>query len=376
MVSVFEGQLCRTWNYLKDGKKHIINLYHDTITGVRSALLDYEEIPGSLGTSALIMESEGHKFHFEIKGEKCYLLIRRSGWLGFEYICFVGDQQLTEVTQTVSTNQNPIFKVDLLEYVSTPDEYSEQYIVWYVIETVRLEDGIKTVVHRRFKDFSELNSSIKQNLKGHHLRSSLPNLPEKQIKIMTDHQDPEFITERSQQLSQYLRDLVCVPHVCDMTVTKSFLGLMDQVQETSVLIPSVTVGITLVPSQRLGAPAIVGNVVSPDICRNVKSGDVISKINGVAVCGYTYDAVVARIQNLPRPVILHFAQAIQDKLTEGASISTNVTSSSTAAVTFAALDSALHEDDETATSSLVYNGKISPSHAKSKASVQKSGTEI
>jgi hypothetical protein len=47
MVSVFEGQLTRTWCYSDEEtwdirnpterrkrKKHIINLYHDTITGV------------------------------------------------------------------------------------------------------------------------------------------------------------------------------------------------------------------------------------------------------------------------------------------------------------------------------------------------------
>lgn len=43
---------------------------------------------------------------------------------------------------------------------------SEQYIVWYVLNTVRLSDGVHTTVHRRFKDFAELNSSVKQNLKG------------------------------------------------------------------------------------------------------------------------------------------------------------------------------------------------------------------
>lgn len=67
MVSVFEGQLTRTWNYLVESssisssskvitinegekvfRKHVITLYHDTITGIRSAMLDYEEIPGSM----------------------------------------------------------------------------------------------------------------------------------------------------------------------------------------------------------------------------------------------------------------------------------------------------------------------------------------
>ena len=49
MVSVFEGQLCRTWYHISTspdagdergsgGRKHILNLYHDTLTGVRRVL--------------------------------------------------------------------------------------------------------------------------------------------------------------------------------------------------------------------------------------------------------------------------------------------------------------------------------------------------
>ena len=33
MVSVFEGQLTRTWYFENEGKKHVLNLYHDTISG-------------------------------------------------------------------------------------------------------------------------------------------------------------------------------------------------------------------------------------------------------------------------------------------------------------------------------------------------------
>lgn len=43
----------------------------------------------------------------------------------------------------------------------------------------------------RFRDFSELNSQVKQNFKGHHLREALPPLPEKPLKSLTDHKDPQ-----------------------------------------------------------------------------------------------------------------------------------------------------------------------------------------
>ena len=49
----------------------MINLFHDTLTGVRSALVDYEEVPDSLGTSTLLMESEGHKIKANSIIKKC-----------------------------------------------------------------------------------------------------------------------------------------------------------------------------------------------------------------------------------------------------------------------------------------------------------------
>jgi hypothetical protein len=38
------GQLTRTWNYesSSNGLQHVITLYHDPLTGVRSATLDHE----------------------------------------------------------------------------------------------------------------------------------------------------------------------------------------------------------------------------------------------------------------------------------------------------------------------------------------------
>ena len=168
MVSVFDGQLCRTWHYTSEeasiapstspffllflssrlehsvahiwthtdigssgsetgtnetARRHVINLFHDTLTGVRSALVDYEEVPDSLGTSALLMGSEGHRITFSLKpsGEQGYILVKRSGWIGFEYKCFIGNTQLSEATETVAKGQeDQAYSVDIIEYMSTP----------------------------------------------------------------------------------------------------------------------------------------------------------------------------------------------------------------------------------------------------------------
>jgi PX domain len=53
---------------------------------------------------------------------------------------------------------------------------------------------------RRFRDFSELNSQVKQNFKGHHLRTSLPPLPEKHSKLTTNHNSQSFLDDRYAKL--------------------------------------------------------------------------------------------------------------------------------------------------------------------------------
>ena len=67
--NIFYELKTRTWQYALGTQLHIINLYHDTITGVRSAMLNHEEINGSLGMSTIAMNSTaGHRILFGIAG--------------------------------------------------------------------------------------------------------------------------------------------------------------------------------------------------------------------------------------------------------------------------------------------------------------------
>ena len=79
---------------------------------------------------------------------------------------------------------------------------------------------------------------------------------------MTDHQDPEFISERLIQLNLYINELIRVPHVADMTCTKSFLGIMDQVRELSFLFPSESLGMNFAASNRPNTPIVIGSFLS------------------------------------------------------------------------------------------------------------------
>jgi hypothetical protein len=149
MVSILEGQLTRTWHYVKQDQIHVVSLYHDPMTGVRSATLDHDEIVGSLGNSSLLMEANGHRILFSIRGTTGYIEIKRSGWFGFSYSCNIGGENQVEITQQISKTQGQeIYDVKILEHVSAMDGYSEDAIVWYCIETTRVADGLTNTVHR------------------------------------------------------------------------------------------------------------------------------------------------------------------------------------------------------------------------------------
>ena len=193
-VSVLEGQLQRTWWYGHDNRRSTIILYHDTITGTfffseiwfrrlkcivykiifihfnirfekcnarlwrdsrlvnaieftQLLLTRFVHYTGSLGNSSLLMTDPFHRIPFSISGNTGYIEIKRSGWTGFLYSCFVNDVALCEATQTIASNQDEVvFTSRIIE--TTFIEDSGDQVSWYVIETNRVEDNVKTIVHR------------------------------------------------------------------------------------------------------------------------------------------------------------------------------------------------------------------------------------
>jgi hypothetical protein len=127
------------------------------LPGVRSAMLDFQEIKGSMGSSSLIMEAKGHRIFFTLEDLPGYLEIKRSGWTGFAYACVINDKPVSEATSEVATDQNDIFRPKIIETTFTPDEVSEHPVAWYVLRTTRLKDNTTTVVHRLIFTF---NSSL------------------------------------------------------------------------------------------------------------------------------------------------------------------------------------------------------------------------
>ena len=310
-VSILDGQLTRTWKYPVRGRTHVINLYHDTISGVRSVMVDYEEVRGSMGNSSLVMEATGHRIPFQLPGEdeiNGYIMINREGWFGFEYACVVLGQQIKEVTHDLKNVDGDTFKCEVSDTITTPCiEDSTQPVVYYKVNVTRCSDGVSTVVHRRFRDFATMNSQIKQNLKGHQIWSSLPNLPEKTLKFLVDHNDPAFISERQICLHTYLGMIVNMPHVNEMTCVKSFLGLMDKVTEYSTVFHTPQLGLSVTPGASIVVSAIQDSSFSANL---VRCGDALSKIAGVPIAGTSFNAIVTYLKTYPRPLIVHFTRVI------------------------------------------------------------------
>ena len=104
-------------------KRSLITLYHDTITGVRSAMLNYEEIPGTLGNSSLLMEKGGHQLSFLVDHRPAYIEIKRKGWMGltFTYQCYIDGILMPEATSKVAHYDKSVFTVSLNGTVTTPD---------------------------------------------------------------------------------------------------------------------------------------------------------------------------------------------------------------------------------------------------------------
>ena len=126
--------------------------------GVRSAMMDYQEIKGSTGNSSLLMDSKGHRIFFTLEDLPGYLEIRRSGWAGFDYSCVINDKVIPEATQTVRTDHEIIFRPKIVETTFTQDEASDGSIAWYVVRTTRLTDNVTTTVHRQATHFFKRGS--------------------------------------------------------------------------------------------------------------------------------------------------------------------------------------------------------------------------
>jgi len=84
-------------------------------------------------------------------------------------------------------------------------------------------DWNEWVILKRYRDFFDMDALLHEDLPLA-VANSLPNLPERQSKIMVDHMDPDFIDQRRVLLDNYLKKLVRVP---DLQHCPAFLKFLN-----------------------------------------------------------------------------------------------------------------------------------------------------
>jgi hypothetical protein len=125
--------------------KNIINIYHNTTTGYRFALLDFKEIPSSSGYSSYLLSSSD-KIYFEIDENTKGVIEITNSILGFpSYGCIVADTPLSSESLEL---RDESFRLRVVGNVTSTPVDSEEKSTWYAIESVRLTDNAKTTVHR------------------------------------------------------------------------------------------------------------------------------------------------------------------------------------------------------------------------------------
>lgn len=319
MVSIFSGEVNRTWRFVdSSGSCHEVSLYHHPLTGARAAMVDHEELEGSLGTSS-VFHSSTTSIPFVCGNARGSINIQRDKMLGFNYACVADGVTIPEAAGDSSASSRR-YEARVVGRCSTVDHLSTQQptITWYVVET--REDGKPaTKVHRRFRDFVELDESVRAALSGHHMLSSMPGLPSKRFKFAVDHNDASFLDEREAQLDIYARRLAAVPHAWAAPATAPFFGVAANAREYSLVFSDRTLGFTIGKSAPKKMPGIgMGNEYEPaDFPAYVASvqrhaaaspgvGHLLSKVSGRATCASAFKDVIASVKHTPRPIMIHF----------------------------------------------------------------------
>ena len=302
VVPVTTGEVNRTWKFKgADGQIHQLDLYHHTVTGARGALLDHELLEGSEGTSSIM--TKRHDIRFQVGQIFGSLSIRRRGdvlkGLGFDYTCTFDGCTLAELTmeqEDCSPSESNKLRVALSDPTVAAfgsggtDEHVA--LTWYPLHTERVSDNTSTTVHRRFREFVEIDETVRAALSGSHLQSSLPCFPPKQSKLLTDHTDRRFLEQRREQLQVYINRIIDVPHVLQVPSMLPFLGLANHMREVSFVFPAKSIGITIqraggsvtkeggvvTAAVGVGFPAVVELVRTGPAKGVLRPGDILSKV--------------------------------------------------------------------------------------------------
>eukprot|EP00941_MAST-03F_sp_MAST-3F-sp1_P003205 g3205.t1 len=95
-------------------------------------------------------------------------------------------------------------------------------IAYYKIVSTDGDSGLTSTVLKRFNTFFDLKEALEEKYKKDK-DFKLPKLPAKRWKVITDHADPDFLTERRYSLQNFLRRLCEKPKLGRDSLVRKFL---------------------------------------------------------------------------------------------------------------------------------------------------------
>lgn len=323
--------IIRQWEFLDSaGAQHRFTLFHDTWTGARACLIDFERLKNSEGTSNCLNLMFGSaKIPFCVGDEWGYLEIRKEGPLGFAYRCEFNGVPIKETTSRV-VNVELGFQVTIpSHFISPPGAASSRPITWYRLKVKRVRDGACTSVYRRFCEFAALHDLCVAMLKGHHLYSCLPPLPDKHLKAVFGDGGKQFIAERSRELQAYIQTLLQLPHIGALETVHAFLGIVGNLREYSVELTHAGLRFACAADMarikqcrerikhehqgsEVGMSLPLPRIAQllPGAPHDIHVGDKLLRCAGKPMDGLTAEEVHTFVESAPRPCVIHLLTTI------------------------------------------------------------------
>eukprot|EP01138_Halocafeteria_seosinensis_P001997 gb/GECG01002045.1/.p1 GENE.gb/GECG01002045.1/~~gb/GECG01002045.1/.p1 ORF type:complete len:372 (+),score=44.28 gb/GECG01002045.1/:1-1116(+) len=312
-VGGFAGAVSRHWTIYHEGTRHTLELHHNTVLGTRSLSINGCDVPGSQGSFYVTSGPQSIVFHLGNGEEKERGKVDMWAAKGSVYYqCtfrneVVPEDFLTAPEKVEEPGGERGYKSRVPEYVAGWDE-NGQAVTWYKLVTMQ-SDGKGTVVHRRFRDFFNVNGSIKAALKGTHLFDKVPELPPRKS-MFTSHFDPAFLEERRRGLELYMQRLLAIPRITWNNDLLAHIGIIDDVREISVFFQSRSLGLALEDNKHgVRIEDFVEAEGNPSPAKQtgvLEAGNRVSKVNGEDVIGQGFNVVVAKLKSAKRPVCVHF----------------------------------------------------------------------
>lgn len=233
---------------------HVIHLNHHE-SGERKLYVDGQLVHVGQSTFASAQLS----FSINSALSKCVVsIIFNTSWTdhswSYRYVCSVNGQQVKEINE-VPANEDIHTRINVcVDSYRSEGAGSKAYAVYDVVAEIKGgdEEGKYLTTHR-YREFNNLSKVVKSSFINSHMYSSIPKMPGKQIKALSNHMSDAFLLKRRQQLNTFVQKLIKLPRVMQLPPVRIFLGIVEEPSLLSDVIEVAYTRPTGTPKEQLSA---------------------------------------------------------------------------------------------------------------------------